>query len=76
MDLADEAQRWEEAERAQALARARQGGGGGDLGTASAFVCDACGDDIPEARRQAVKGVRLCTHCANAVERYGRLPGT
>ncbi|MFH4802207.1 DksA/TraR family C4-type zinc finger protein [Vibrio diabolicus] len=26
----------------------------------SAHYCDECGDEIPEARRLAMKGVRLC----------------
>ena len=25
--------------------------------------CEACGDPIPEARREAVPGVRLCVDC-------------
>lgn len=29
----------------------------------SARHCDECGDPIPEARRQAVSGVRLCVSC-------------
>lgn len=29
----------------------------------SAHECDECGDPIPEARRQAVPGVRLCLAC-------------
>jgi phage/conjugal plasmid C-4 type zinc finger TraR family protein len=28
--------------------------------------CDECGEDIPEARRQAVPGVRLCVTCQEA----------
>ncbi|MCP4332635.1 MAG: DksA/TraR family C4-type zinc finger protein [Gammaproteobacteria bacterium] len=28
--------------------------------------CEECGDDIPEARRQAVAGVRLCVRCQQA----------
>jgi RNA polymerase-binding transcription factor DksA len=30
----------------------------------SATECEECGDDIPEGRRNAVKGVKLCTPCA------------
>jgi phage/conjugal plasmid C-4 type zinc finger TraR family protein len=29
----------------------------------SATECEECGDDIPEGRRNAVKGVRLCAGC-------------
>lgn len=77
MDIADEAQRWEDAQRELALARQRQraADAAAEAGTRSAFECEACGDTIPSGRRLAVKGVRLCTHCANAVERYGRLRG-
>lgn len=25
--------------------------------------CEECGDTIPDTRRQALKGVRLCIHC-------------
>jgi len=28
--------------------------------------CEECGADIPEARRQAVPGVRLCVQCQEA----------
>jgi phage/conjugal plasmid C-4 type zinc finger TraR family protein len=28
--------------------------------------CEECGTDIPEARRQAVPGVRLCVKCQEA----------
>ncbi len=33
----------------------------------SAFECDACGDPIPQARREAVPGVRCCVPCAHAI---------
>ena len=29
----------------------------------SLLTCEACGDDIPPARRAAVPGVRLCLAC-------------
>lgn len=32
-------------------------------------VCDECGDPIPEARRKAVPGVRLCVACQNERDR-------
>lgn len=37
----------------------------------SAFDCDNCGDPIPEARRQAVPGCRLCVVCQTLEERNG-----
>lgn len=30
--------------------------------------CEACGDEIPEARRQAIAGVRLCIACQQALD--------
>ena len=34
----------------------------------SATECDSCGDDIPEARRQAVPGCRFCVECQSRQE--------
>ena len=31
--------------------------------------CDACGATIPEARRAAIPGVRLCVSCQETVDR-------
>ena len=31
--------------------------------------CDACGEDIPEARRLAVPGVTMCIYCQSKSER-------
>lgn len=31
--------------------------------------CEECGDDIPEARRLAVPGCKLCIHCKQVAER-------
>lgn len=31
--------------------------------------CEECGDEIPEARRMAIKGCRLCVYCKQAAER-------
>lgn len=36
---------------------------------ASAFECDECGDEIPQARRLAVVGTQHCTECAGMIER-------
>ncbi|MFA9462223.1 DksA/TraR family C4-type zinc finger protein [Thiohalorhabdus methylotrophus] len=29
----------------------------------SLMHCEECGDEIPQARREAIKGVRLCVTC-------------
>ncbi|MFD2230914.1 DksA/TraR family C4-type zinc finger protein [Alkalimarinus sediminis] len=34
----------------------------------SAKFCDECGEAIPEARREAVPGVRLCITCQSNTE--------
>jgi phage/conjugal plasmid C-4 type zinc finger TraR family protein len=36
---------------------------------AAATRCGACGTAIPEARRQAIPGVRLCVACQDAEDR-------
>jgi len=33
----------------------------------SAKECEECGEEIPEGRRNAVKGVKLCVGCAERV---------
>ncbi|ARC92816.1 molecular chaperone DnaK [Vibrio coralliilyticus] len=35
----------------------------------SAFHCQECGEQIPEARREASKGCQLCIDCQSLVER-------
>ena len=35
----------------------------------SATDCVECGDEIPEGRRQAIKGVQLCTQCQTHTEK-------
>jgi phage/conjugal plasmid C-4 type zinc finger TraR family protein len=32
--------------------------------------CEECGDEIPEARRLAIPGVRLCIFCKEKQERH------
>ncbi len=44
------------------LARARMPAGAGES------HCIECGDPIPEARRQAVPGVRRCVDCQSALD--------
>lgn len=34
--------------------------------------CDECGEDIPEARRNAVPGVRYCVQCQSAKDKTRR----
>lgn len=33
------------------------------LGAKSAEYCEECGEEIPEARRKAINGVRFCVAC-------------
>lgn len=35
----------------------------------SLFQCEECDEDIPEARRQALPGVRLCIDCQKEKEK-------
>ena len=37
----------------------------------SAEFCEACGEPIPGARRQAVPGVQTCIECQTLIERAG-----
>lgn len=34
----------------------------------SLLFCQECSEDIPQARRQAFKGVRLCINCQSMLE--------
>lgn len=36
----------------------------------SLHECEECGDPIPEARRQAIAGVRLCINCQVALDKH------
>ncbi|WP_299809160.1 DksA/TraR family C4-type zinc finger protein [uncultured Shewanella sp.] len=38
------------------------------VGGKSLLHCEECGEEIPEARRMAVPGVRLCIHCQNEID--------
>ncbi|MES1928023.1 hypothetical protein SADO_02170 [Salinisphaera dokdonensis CL-ES53] len=49
------------------LARARLGQAGESL-----EHCEECGDDIPQRRREAIPGVRLCVACQEAVDQDHR----
>jgi len=35
----------------------------------SLYECCECGEEIPEARRQAIKGVTTCVNCQELNER-------
>ena len=47
------------------IQRARSQLGGGE----SLQECEECDAPIPEARRQAIPGVRLCVECQSALEK-------
>lgn len=53
------------------IQRARRELGDGE----SAVYCDECEARIPEARRQAIPGVRLCITCQSALEKQGNASG-
>lgn len=36
----------------------------------SLLYCEACGERIPEARRSAIQGVRLCIRCQQAEDTH------
>jgi len=36
----------------------------------SAEQCDECGTDIPEARREALRGVRHCVACQTELDKH------
>ena len=42
----------------------------------SAEFCEKCGEDIPEARRAAIKGVQMCISCQQLSERRGQFFAT
>lgn len=64
MDDIDRAQIHEEEMREAAIERACSNTPRG----VSATVCEECGARIPEARRQAVPGCRLCVECQSYYE--------
>jgi phage/conjugal plasmid C-4 type zinc finger TraR family protein len=47
------------------IARARSGMARGE----GLRECEECGEEIPEARRRAVPGVRRCVHCQAEADR-------
>lgn len=40
----------------------------------SLIYCDACEEMIPEARRRAIPGVRLCVDCQSRLEKKQKTP--
>lgn len=55
----------------EAVSRARQQLSKGE----SLLLCEECESPIPEARRQAVKGVRLCVKCQEILDEQGNAAG-
>jgi len=37
--------------------------------------CEDCGESIPLARREAIKGVKRCIHCQEALDKRKKLYG-
>lgn len=68
MDIFDRASEAEERFRAAALAQHQQTASHAP----SAHECDECGKPIPEARRRAVAGCRLCVTCQRLREETHR----
>lgn len=52
------------------LARSNLADGAGNMD------CDECGEEIPEARRKAIPGVRLCVECQSELERKQSVSST
>ena len=56
--------------RADALAEQRRRAGlDGKTAADSSETCNACGEPIPEARRQALKGVHYCVACQEKIDK-------
>lgn len=62
-EIIDQASELEEMQREQAIAAHRI-----DRNAVSATRCVECGDDIPQARREAVPGCRTCASCQEEIE--------
>lgn len=62
-EIIDQASELEEMQREQAIAAHRI-----DRNAVSATHCADCGDDIPQARRDAVPGCRTCASCQEEIE--------
>ncbi|WP_255418664.1 TraR/DksA C4-type zinc finger protein [Paracoccus sp. JM45] len=57
---------------AEAVARARQNAARQTARGNSAEFCADCDEPIPQARRQAVPGVKLCVSCQSGQDRSHR----
>lgn len=69
-DDVDRASEREQVDRDDALRdQARRAGLAGKTVADSASHCEACGDDIPQERQQAVPGCQLCVMCKERQER-------
>jgi phage/conjugal plasmid C-4 type zinc finger TraR family protein len=66
-DAADRARFLEELDRSEGLRRVRAAVSGG-----GADACEACGAEIPAARRAALPSARMCISCAERTERARR----
>lgn len=60
---------------AEAVARARQNAARRAAQGDSAKFCAECDEPIPEARRQALPGVKLCVECQGGLDRSRRATG-
>ncbi len=71
MDQFDKASELEQVAREKALSHQRS-----KISDEPSFShCVDCGEDIPEARRQAIKGVKTCIDCQEFNEMRGRSYG-
>lgn len=60
---------------AEAIARARQNAARRAAQGDSAEFCAECDEPIPEARRQALPGVKLCVDCQGGHDKSRRVAG-
>lgn len=58
----------------EAIERMRLRNANRAVGESAAF-CDECDEPIPEARRQAIPGVRLCVDCQSGRDKAWRPTG-
>lgn len=77
-DIYDRATEKEEQHREQALKHQRDKAALGDTRywrdiSAKWCATPVCGERIPDARRKAIPGVKLCRECQEKIEKYGRV---
>ena len=68
MNAADYAQRIQDQSLSVALDAAQQANS--SKPSVSALECEECGNDIPQPRRDAVRGCTTCMGCQSALERH------